>query len=203
MSRVWRTHPPEGHLIPREAGEGCLAARAARDGPRERPAVENCGLRLRNRQARFGAAPGRGLGKRSPQRPVAGRFVRFPPTGAGRGRGVWVPTRPAVENCGLHLRNRLRQLIAAPARGLGKRSPQRPVAGRSVRFPPTGDGRGRGRWVPTRPAVENCGLRWRNRQARLGPSPHSPCPLPSPKFGRGERGNTPPLIRAPVPWGEG
>jgi len=43
----------------------------------------------RNRQGRFSAAPGRGLGKRSPQRPVAGRFAQFPPTNAGRGQGRW------------------------------------------------------------------------------------------------------------------
>jgi len=148
----------------------------------------------RNRLGRLGAAPVRGLCKRSPQRPVAGRFVRLPPTDDGRGRrgggprhgrqlktaafggetagggshqppsggfanearnfqlpgvlcdfhprmmsaaeGRWPRIRPAVENCGLHLRNRLRRLIAAPARGLCKRSPQRPVAGRFVRFHP-------------------------------------------------------------------
>ena len=109
-----------------------------------RPAVGNCGLQVRNRRGRFSAAPVRGLGKRSPQRPVAGRFVRFSPTGDGRGRGWWAPGRPAVENCGLHLRNRQARLGAAPVRGLGKRSPQLPVAGRSVRFPPTGGGAAEG-----------------------------------------------------------
>jgi len=43
----------------------------------------------RDHSARVGPpAPVRGLRKRSPQRPVAGRFVRFPPTDNGRAEGV-------------------------------------------------------------------------------------------------------------------
>ena len=160
-----------------------------------RPAVGNCGLHLRNRRGRLIAAPVRGLCKRSPQLPVAGRFVRLSPTGDGRGRGALGPdtagswklrplvernhrggstqppqgalqTKPATFSCrafcaisthgrwtrprgvgarhGRQLetaafvgRNRRGRFGAAPGRGLGKRSPQRPVAGRSVRFPPT------------------------------------------------------------------
>jgi len=129
-----------------------------------RPAVENCGLQLRNRRGRFSAAPAGGFCKRSPQLLVAGRFVRFPSTNAGHGRGRWAPGRPAVGNCGLRGAKPPGRLGVAPARGLGRRSPQRPVAGRFVRLSPTGDGRGRGRWALERPAVGNCGLQLRNRQ---------------------------------------
>jgi len=68
---------------------------------RERPPVETAASGMRNREGRLGAAPGRGLGKRSPQLPVAGRFVRSSPTGDGRGRGALGTPRPAVGNCGL------------------------------------------------------------------------------------------------------
>jgi len=87
---------------------------------------------------------------------VAGRSVRFPPKGDGRGRGGlrdegrgagMASGRPAVGNCGLQLRNRRGRFGVAPARGLGRWSPQRPVAGRSVRFSPTNDGGGQGRWA--------------------------------------------------------
>jgi len=231
-------------------------------GPRHGRQLETATFSGAKPRGRLGAAPARGLCKRSPQRPVAGRFVRLPPTGAGRGRGALGPTRPAVETaalgeakppaavgrspppgglasearnvqlpgvlCGFHpwamaaaegggaryglqletaafggakppgavggsprqgawqmkpATSRCRAFCAAsphgrwprpralalgrpavencglrwgetagavgdsPARGLGKRSPQRPVAGRPVRLPPMDDGRGRGQWA--------------------------------------------------------
>ncbi len=66
-----------------------------------RPAVGNCGLREAKPPGAVGRSPARGLGKRSPQRRGAGRFVRLPPTDDGRGQGRWGSGRPAVENCGL------------------------------------------------------------------------------------------------------
>ena len=109
--------------------------------------------------AAVGWSPVRGLCKRSLQRPVAGRSVRLPPTDDGRGRkalaqdtaGSWKLRPPLAKPRGAVGRS--------PRRGLCKRSPQLLVAGRSVQFPPTDAGRGRGRWAPTRSAVENCGLR--------------------------------------------
>jgi len=110
-----------------------------------RPAVENCGLR-------WGETAGGGWGPH----PTPLALSPLPTLGEGRGgtrllsfwrrcRGVrgegWDGRQ--LKTAAFERRNRLRRLIAAPARGLCKRSPQLPVAGRSVRFPPTGGGRGR------------------------------------------------------------
>ncbi len=180
-----------------------MAAAKGRWAP-GRPAVGNYGLRGARPRGAVRRSPRQGAWQTKPATSSCRAFrAVFCPGPAAAAKGQWGPIRPAVENCGLHLRNRRGRLIAAPGRGLGKRSPQRPVAGCFVRFPPTGDGRGQGRWGSGRPVVRNCGLRLRNRRGRLGSSPHSPCPLPSPNLGRGERGNTPPLILAPVPRGEG
>jgi len=77
------TSPRQGALQTKPATSSCRAFCAASTHERwprpramglRRPAVENCGLHLRNRQGRFSAAPARGLGKRSPRRRGAGRI---------------------------------------------------------------------------------------------------------------------------------
>ena len=125
------------------------------------------------------------------------------PRVAGAAKGQCGSGRPAVENCGLRGAKPPGRFGAAPGRGLCKRSPQRLVAGRFVRFPPTGGGRGQGALGSGRPAVENCGLHLRNRQGGWGPHPTPLALSPLPTLGEGRGGNTPPLIRAPVPRGEG
>jgi len=115
--------------------------------------------RRRNRRGRLVAAPARGLCKRSPQLLVAGRSVRLPPTDAGRGQGRWGLGRPAVQNCGLHLPNRLRRFPPAPAGGFADEARNFQLPGVLCGFHPrTLDAAG-GQCGSGRPAVQNCGLR--------------------------------------------
>ncbi len=95
----WSQPPPGGFA--NEARNFQLPGVLCGFHPRTLAAAGGAGLRTANRwklrpsvakpPGRLGAAPARGLCKRSPQLLVAGRFVRLPPTDAGRGRGAMGP----------------------------------------------------------------------------------------------------------------
>jgi len=98
-----------------------------------RPAVENCGPHLRNRRGRLGAAPARGLGKRSLQRGARSEGREARGEGETAGGVVWPQHGRQLKTAAFTCETAGGRLDAAPTRGLGKRSPQRPVAGRFAR----------------------------------------------------------------------
>jgi len=113
---------------------------------RRRPAVENCGLRGAKPPGAVGRSPREGTLQTKPATSSCRAFCaisthgRWPRPRAWGRNGRQLKLWPSVEAKPPGAVGR------SPARGHCKRSPQRPVAGRSVRFPPTDDGRGRGRW---------------------------------------------------------
>ena len=107
--------PRKGALQTKPATFSCRASCAASPHGRwSRP--RTLGLEAASRRklrpsvakppGRLGAAPGRGLCKRSPQLPVPGRFVRLPPTDDGRGRGRWARHGRQLETAAFVGRNR-------------------------------------------------------------------------------------------------
>ena len=67
--------------------------------------------------------------------------------------------RPAVGNCGLHLRNRRGGWVQPPLGGLADEARNFQLPGVLCDFHPRTMAAAEGRWGSTRPAVGNCGLR--------------------------------------------
>ena len=159
------------------AAEGCWAPR--------RPAVGNCGLRLRNRRGRFGVAP-QGALQMKPATSSCRAFC------AASTHGRW----PRVRALGPDTAGRwkLRPSIAkppgrfsaAPVRGAWQMKPATSSC-RAFRAASTHGCWARPRAVaPTRPAVGNCGLRGARPPGAVGAL--TPLPLPSPLSQPWERG---------------
>jgi len=83
---------------------------------RRRPAVENCGLQLRNRRGGSAQPPQGGFADEARNVQLPGVLCGFHPRTMAAAEGRWAPTRPAVGNCGLRMRNR-GAVPASPVRG--------------------------------------------------------------------------------------
>jgi len=97
--------------------------------------------------------------------------VRLPPTGDGRGRGRWGPTRPAVENCGLRGAKPPGAVRCSPRDGALQTKPATSSCRAVCAAPPTGDGRGRGWWARGGRQLKTAAFVGRNRRGRLVAAP--------------------------------